>query len=233
MTAIQKKPDNPIAHLTDEDVESARPRARRHPRAGPRQPRRARRRLHPQGHRRAAPHRAGQPRRAAVLAVPAGVAARHGRPVDLQDPREHGDRPQRHARPVGLDARPEDPLDRPGSGTTPPRRRHVEALAQPDPPHVHQRARPRQRPRLRDHARRRGPALVARSTWASRSGTSSTPASSSTASPRTTSRSARSSRAARTRTSSGQQLARRPRARSAAGDPRLRACTRCCPARRR
>jgi linoleoyl-CoA desaturase len=79
-------------------------------------------------------------------------------PVDLQDPGEHGDRPQTSCTAVGLDARPEGALAPAGSGTTPPRR-HVEALAQPDPPHVHQRARPRQRPRLRDHARRRGPAL--------------------------------------------------------------------------
>ena len=41
---------------------------------------------------------------------------RHRRPVGRQDPREHGDRPQRHARPVGLDARPEDPLDHLGVG---------------------------------------------------------------------------------------------------------------------
>ena len=33
-----------------------------------------------------------------------------------EDPREHGDRPQRHARPVGLDARPRDPLDDLGVG---------------------------------------------------------------------------------------------------------------------
>ena len=45
-----------------------------------------------------------------------------------EDPREHGDRPQRHARPVGLDERSRDPLldlglghrlDRPRRGSTP------------------------------------------------------------------------------------------------------------------
>ena len=40
-----------------------------------------------------------------------------------QDPGQHGDRAQRAPRPVGLDARPEDPLHRPGTGTTPRRRR--------------------------------------------------------------------------------------------------------------
>ena len=52
MTVIQKKPDNPIAHLTPEDIEAARRRARRDPPGRPRHPRRARRGVHPQGHRR-------------------------------------------------------------------------------------------------------------------------------------------------------------------------------------
>ena len=37
-----------------------------------------------------------------------------------QDPREHGDRPQHPARPVGLDARPEDPLHDLGVGQATP-----------------------------------------------------------------------------------------------------------------
>ena len=68
-----------------------------------------------------------------------------------QDPREHGDRPQRHARPVGLDERPGDPLQHLGVGHR-PARRAVEALAQLRAPPVHQRARPRQRHRLRHPA---------------------------------------------------------------------------------
>ncbi len=134
-------------------------RTRRDPRRGARLPRRERRGVHPQGHRRAAQARADQPRGAAVLAVPAGLARRHRGPLGRQDPREHGDRPQRHARPVGLDARPEDPLDHLGVGQR-VAVGAVEALAQRAAPHLHQRDRQGQRPRLRHHARRRGPALV-------------------------------------------------------------------------
>jgi ferredoxin-NADP reductase len=76
--------------------------------------------VHPQGHRHPAQARARQPRRAAVLAAPAGLAGRHRRPLRGQDPREHGDRPQRPARPVGLDARPEDPLHHLGVGHASP-----------------------------------------------------------------------------------------------------------------
>ena len=65
-----------------------------------------------------------------------------------QDPREHGDRPQRHARPVGLDERPRDPLQQLGVGHR-AAGRAVEALAQLRAPPVHQRARLRQRHRLR------------------------------------------------------------------------------------
>ena len=80
-----------------------------------------RRGLHPQGHRRAAQARARQPSRSAVLPLPGRVAGGHGGARGGQDPREHGDRPQRHARPVGLDARSQDPLQPRGSGTTPRR----------------------------------------------------------------------------------------------------------------
>ena len=198
MTVIQKQaPSNPIAHLTARGHRGDRPRARRHPRrrcfatlgaddaAYIRKVITAQRKLE-----------LGS--RAVLLfsLFPPAWLARHRRAVGGQDPGEHGDRPQHPARPVGLDARPEDPLDHLGVGQ---RRagRAVEALAQRDPPHVHERGRQGQRPRLRDHARRRGPALGSRSTWASRCGTSSTPASSSTASPPTTSSSARTSSARR------------------------------------
>ena len=90
--------------------------------------------------------------------------------VGGEDHGQHGDRPQRPARPVGLDARPEDPLHHLGVGPRLPAR-PVEALAQRAAPHVHQRGRQGQRPRLRHHARRRGPDPGTRSTSASRCGT--------------------------------------------------------------
>ncbi|CAA9286946.1 MAG: Linoleoyl-CoA desaturase, partial [uncultured Corynebacteriales bacterium] len=137
-----------------------RPRAGRHPGRGGRQPRRAGRRLHPAGHRGPAGAGAVQPAGPARVDVPAGLAGRHDRPVDRQDPGEHGDRPQRHARPVGLDARPGDPLHHLGVGQRHPGRA-VEAQPQRAAPRVHERAGQGQRPRLRDHAGRRGPALGA------------------------------------------------------------------------
>ena len=76
-----------------------------------------------------------------------------------EDPREHGDRPQRHARPVGLDEQPRDPLLDLGLG-------HrvdeggVEALPQLRPPHLHEHPRQGQGPRLRDHADRPAPAVA-------------------------------------------------------------------------
>ena len=70
MTVIQKKHDNPIAHLTPEDIETARHRARRDPPGRDRLPRRGRRGVHPQGHQDPAQPRAGQPRRAAVRVFP-------------------------------------------------------------------------------------------------------------------------------------------------------------------
>ena len=102
----------------------------------------------------------GLARRAALLDLPAGLDRRHRRPVRRQDPRQHGGRPQHPPRPVGLDARPQDPLDDVGVGQRHPGRA-VEAQPQRAAPHVHQRDRQGQRPRLRHHARRRGPALDA------------------------------------------------------------------------
>ena len=121
----------------------------------------ARRGVHPPGHPRAAQPRARQPGRpAASPAAAAGLAARHRRSGAGQDPRQHGDRAQRPARPVGLDARPEDPLLHLGVG---PRGAGgaVEALAQRAAPRLHQHPRQGQRPRLRHPARRRGPAVEA------------------------------------------------------------------------
>ena len=127
MTVLQKKTDNPIAHLTPEDIEQL----------GVELDAIRQEVIDTRGDDDAAYIRKvidaqrklelGSRARAARLDVPAGLARRHRRPVGRQDPREHGDRPQRHARPVGLDARPEDPLDhlgvgqrlaRPSSGST-------------------------------------------------------------------------------------------------------------------
>ena len=159
MTVIQKKPDNPIAHLSAEDIEELGHEldairaeviaARGESDAA----------LHPQGDRRQ--RKLELSSRAVLLfsLFPPAWLVGHRRPVGGQDPREHGDRPQRPARPVGLDARPEDPLHHLGVGQRLPVRA-VEALAQRAAPHLHQRDRQGQRPRLRHHARRRGPALV-------------------------------------------------------------------------
>ena len=81
------------------------------------------------------------------------------RPLGGEDPREHGARPQHHARAVGLDERPEDPLLHLGLGQRLAGGR-VEALAQLRPPHPHQHRRARQGRRLRDHAGRSEAALA-------------------------------------------------------------------------
>ena len=60
----------------------------------------------------------------ARLALQARLAARHRRAVHREDPGEHGDRAQRDARPVGLDAGPATSTPPPGTGTAPRRPRH-------------------------------------------------------------------------------------------------------------
>ena len=83
-------------------------RAGRHPPARHRRPRRGGRgRTSAASSRRSAQLRGRRPR--AVLPA-AGLAARRRRAERLQDPRQHGDRPQRHARPVRLDGRPRPEL---------------------------------------------------------------------------------------------------------------------------
>ena len=83
----------------------------------------------------------GRPRHALRERLPARLGRRYGDARRRQDPGKHRDRPQRHARPMGLDERPRDPLQQLGMGHG-PAGRAVEALAQLHPPHVHQCARP-------------------------------------------------------------------------------------------
>ena len=154
-----EEPESPLAHLSARAARRARPRARRDPRRGLRRPRRARRALHPLDDQAAPPSRARGSRAAARLALQAAVARRHRRAVAREDPREHGDRPQRDARPVGLDERSRHQLPELGLGHGLARRR-VAALAQLRAPHVHEHPRQGPRPRLRDHAHRPAPALA-------------------------------------------------------------------------
>ncbi len=89
-----------------------------------------------------------------------GVVGRHRDAGRGQDHREHGDRPQRHARPVGLDERSRDSLLDVGVG----HERVVQALAlhpQLHAPQVHQHPGHGRRRGLRRHARHPRPALEA------------------------------------------------------------------------
>ena len=93
------------------------------------------------------------------LAQQAAVAGGHRSAVAREDPREHGDRPQRDARAVGLDERPRHQLPELGLGHR-LAGRGVAALTQLRAPHVHEHPRQGPRPRLRDHADRPAPALA-------------------------------------------------------------------------
>ena len=81
--------------------------ARRDSPARHRRPRRARRQLHPPRDQGAARPRGRWPRPALRRLPAARLARRHGRALAVEDPRQHGDRAQRHARPVRLDERPQ------------------------------------------------------------------------------------------------------------------------------
>ena len=233
MTVMQKKPDNPIAHLTAEDIETL----------GVELDAIRQEVIDTRGERDAAyirkvidVQRKLELGSRAVLLVsmfpPAWVVGTAGL-SRRQDPREHGDRPQRPARPVGLDARPEDPLDHLGVG---------QRLARPSSGSTRTTS---CTTRTRTSSARTTTSATAscastrtsagaRSTSPSRCGTSSTPASSSTASRPTTSSSARTikreadqgPRSSRRRAK--QVLRQDPQA----GRPRTTSCTRCCPARR-
>ena len=104
MTVLQKKPDNPIAHLTPEDIETL----------GVELDAIRQSIIDSRGADDAAyirkvidAQRKLELGSRAVLLLslfpPAWVVGTAGL-SRRQDPREHGDRPQRHARPVGLDA---------------------------------------------------------------------------------------------------------------------------------
>ena len=150
---FEDEPENPLARLTPEQIEQlGREFDAIHDEVfaelGDRDSRYIR--AHDQA---APPARAGRPRDAARLALQAAVAGRHGVAVGGEDPREHGDRPQRDARPVGLDERPRHQLPELGLGHRLARRR-VASLAQLRAPHVHEHPRQGPRPGLRDHAHR-------------------------------------------------------------------------------
>ena len=134
----------------------ARQGVRRDPRRRLRRARRPRPPLHHEHDRDAPQARGAQPHPAARLAPQARLDRRDLDALAGQDPREHGDRPQRHARPVGLDERSPDQLLDLGLGLRVDRR-GVEALPQLHPPHLHEHPRQGPRPRLRDHADRSAP----------------------------------------------------------------------------
>ena len=109
-------------------------------------------------HRRLAVH---GPRAPARLAFPPAWVAGTAAHLRGQDPREHGDRPQRPARAVGLDERSADPLLDLGLGHGLDCR-GLEALPQLRPSHVHEHPRQGQGPGLRDHADRSAAELASR-----------------------------------------------------------------------
>ena len=92
--------------------------------------------------------------------LPAVLAGRHRDARPEQDHRQHGDRPQRHARPVRLDGRPGDLQPQLRMGQRVPGR-PVAPLAQLHAPHLHQHRRPGPRHRLRHPADQLRPAVAA------------------------------------------------------------------------
>ena len=121
MTTIQKKPDNPIAHLTPEDIEMLGIELDAIRQSVIDEPRRERRQVHPQGHQDPAQPRARQPGRAAVLDLPAGLAA-SARPA-CRSPRSSTTwrSATTSSTASGTGCATPRSTRRPGSGTTPPR----------------------------------------------------------------------------------------------------------------
>ena len=123
MTAATIEIESPLSGLSAEQIDALARRVRRDPRPGPRRPRRARPPLHREHDRDAPPPRGDLAGAAARLQQPARPGRRHRGALGGEDPREHGDRPQRPARAVGLDERPAASTPRPGTGTPPRPRR--------------------------------------------------------------------------------------------------------------
>ena len=174
MTAIQKKPDNPIAHLTPEDIEQL----------GVELDAIRQDVLDTRGERDAAYIRKviktqrslelGS--RAVLLAqrLPAGLGRRHRRPVASPRSSRTWRSATTSSTASGTGCATPRSTPRPGSGTcaTPAEQwKHSHNELHHTYTNVDRQG---QRPRLRHHARRRGPAAGTRSTSASRSGTSST-----------------------------------------------------------
>ena len=134
--------------------------ARRSAPARHRGPRRARRALHPQGHQGPARARGGWTGAAVPQHPAARLARRRDRAVAVEDPRQHGDRPQRDARPVRLDQRPHAEQQGVRVGHRLPRR-PMAPLTQLHAPHLHQHRRQGPRHRLRVAAHDRGGAVGA------------------------------------------------------------------------
>ena len=99
-----------FTHLTDADIENLAVELDAIRQDDRRLPRRARCPLHPPHHRRAARAGGRRPGAAGGQLAPVGLVGGNIDPRRGQDRREHGDRPQRHARPVGLDERPRNSL---------------------------------------------------------------------------------------------------------------------------
>ena len=115
--------------------------------------------LHPQRRQGPARPRDRRPRPAVRRLPPPGLVRRRRRALRVEDPRQHGDRPQRHARPVRLHPATRPPLRNVRVGHGLPRR-PVEARAQLPAPHLHQHHRQGPRHRLRHPPHDRGPEAV-------------------------------------------------------------------------
>ena len=130
-------------------------------RAGVGGPARSRRRgLHPAADTDTAVGRSGRAGVPVPRLPPPVLVGRRGRTVPLEDPRQHGDRPQRPARPVRLDEGPRPLLDQVRMGFV-VSGQGLAALPQLSPPHLYQHHREGPGPRVRRHQDQWGVGLVA------------------------------------------------------------------------
>ncbi len=155
---IEKTVAGKTVTLTPEQAEEFGRETRRAQGARDRRPRRARHHLHPADHQGAARFRGRRPGTALRWHLPAVLARGHRDAGAVEDPRQHGDRPQRHARPVRLDGRSGVVGQEVRMGHRLPGR-PVAPFAQLHAPHLHQHRRHGPRHRLRHPADERGPAL--------------------------------------------------------------------------